>query len=808
MLEPFSHHLSRVEELKMQVASLQQQNDLMLQQLIKLEKQTLESEIRFTQFYRAAFEGIMVCEKHQILFVNEAFCSIFGYEQQDLLNKEFLPLIANEYRSEFAGAVDATDAETPFSFEAMGLRSDGIVFPMKVSSKLVPFQGDEAVAITIQDITYDKKVEQELIESVLRYRRLFEESNDAIYITSVRGNMLEVNQAWLDLFGYEQEEVPRISALHLYADPNDRNKFAEVISQYGSVSNYEVTLLKKNGMPIECMLSTTTRRNMEGEIIGYQGIIRDITERKRTQDLVRKKEIAEKSAMLKEQFLANMSHEIRTPMNAVIGFSNLLGETILNTEQQKYLNGIRTASEHLLVIINDILDFSKIEAGRLNIETIDFSLPDVLNNVYQTFRFKAQEKNLDLVLQSEDSLPTYLVGDPTRIMQILLNLVSNAIKFTQQGSVTIDTRLFSEDAQTATIGFTVRDTGMGIPQEKLSTVFDSFTQVSDSTTRKFGGTGLGLTISKKLVEMQGGVISVKSEVGKGSSFMFVIKFKKSTHAPRTNSTNLSNDPLIKTLGQLDILLVEDNELNQVVAVETIKKWGQDIRIDVAPNGKVAIEKLQQQRYDIVLMDVQMPVMDGLSATKYIRSELGLTELPILAMTAFATSGEAERTINAGMNDYISKPFNPKKLYKKIVKLTHVVQLDNTNWTTNTSNNNNNQRLTKLEFLDEATGGDAELKAKMIQIILRETPEEIANMERFYDQKNWERLRAVAHKFKSAVTYIGLEETKEMVKNIQINAETQQNLDETADLIAQVKRNVSIACEELEEELKSLPHIAD
>lgn len=485
-----------------------------------------------------------------------------------------------------------------------------------------------------------------------------------------------------------------------------------------------------------------------------------------------------------------------------------MGETVLNGEQQKYLNGIRTSSEHLLVIINDILDFSKIEAGRLNFETIDFSLPDVLNNVYQTFRFRAQEKNLELVLQSEDTLPVYLVGDPTRIMQILLNLVSNAIKFTQQGGVTIDTRLFSEDAQTATIGFTVRDTGIGIPEEKVHTVFDSFTQVSDSTTRKFGGTGLGLTISKKLVEMQGGVISVKSQIGKGSSFMFVIKFKKSMHTPRTNSSNLSNDPLIKTLGQLDILLVEDNELNQVVAVETIKKWGQDIRIDVAANGRVAIEMLQQHRYDIVLMDVQMPVMDGLSATKYIRSELGLTELPILAMTAFATSGEAERTINAGMNDYISKPFNPKKLYKKIVKLTGVVQLDNREWAANVSNANNNQRLTKLDFLDEATGGDAELKAKMIQIILRETPEEIADMERFYDQKNWERLRAVAHKFKSAVTYIGLEETKEMVKNIQINAETQQNLDETADLIAKVKRDVSIACEELEEELKSLPPVVD
>ena len=265
------------------------------------------------------------------------------------------------------------------------------------------------------------------------------------------------------------------------------------------------------------------------------------------------------------------------------------------------------------------------------------------------------------------------------------------------------------------------------------------------------------------------------------------------------------------LGKLRILLVEDNELNQIVAVDTIRKWGKDVQIDIAENGRIALDKLQQQRYDIVLMDVQMPEMDGIEATRQIRTVLNMTDLPILAMTAYATSGEAERTIMAGMNDYISKPFNPKKLYKKIVQLTHVQQINTPN--TDTLNPSTpahtieQTRLTNLAFLDEAVGGDAELKAKMLGIIMRETPDEIAKMDQYYNEQNWDRLQAAAHKFKSAVTYLGMDELKEIVKRIQTNAETHQNLNDTADLIYKVKKDMTIAMDELDEEMKMLPKVS-
>jgi PAS domain S-box-containing protein len=805
-----SNPLSNSEQLKEQIEMLQHSNELLLQQNMELEKDLLESNIRLDQFYKAAFEGIIVCKGNQILLVNETLCQLFGYNHDEVIQLNVIDLITPEYQKTFLAEIEDRFAE---AFETIGIKQDGTTFPIKIRAKAVPYQGIDYTAVVVQDITYDKKVEQELIESVLRYRKLFEESNDAIYISAVSGKLLEVNQAWLDLFGYNQEDVDQVNTIHLYANPDDRAKFTQELARNGSVGNYEITLVKKNEEQIECILSTTTRKNMDGEIIGYQGIIRDITEKKRTAELIKAKELAEKSATMKEQFLANMSHEIRTPMNAVIGFTNLLNDSTLTTEQRKYLDGIRHSSEHLLVLINDILDFSKIEAGRLVFEKIDFSLPDLLNNIHQTFKFKAHEKNIEFRVNAEDTLPTTLIGDPTRILQILLNLVSNALKFTQKGAVIIDVRLFSEDAQTAIIAFSVTDTGMGIAADKLPAIFDSFTQVSTSTTRKFGGTGLGLAITKKLVEMQGGTISVKSEVGRGSSFIFVIKFKKGNdnfqHTHTIDSTIADQEML--PLGKLRILLVEDNELNQVVAVDTIRKWGKDVQIDIAENGRIALDKLQQQRYDIVLMDVQMPEMDGIEATRQIRTTLSMTDLPILAMTAYATSGEAERTIMAGMNDYISKPFNPKKLYKKIVQLTHVQQINTPNSDTIDPSTPaltiEQTRLTNLAFLDEAVGGDAELKAKMLGIIMRETPEEIAKMDQHYNEQNWDRLQAAAHKFKSAVTYLGMDELKEIVKRIQTNAETRQNLNDTADLIYKVKKDMAIAMDELDEEMKMLPKVS-
>ncbi len=795
-----------IQQLQKKIADLQRENDYLYKQVMFIEKEALQSSLICQQLSKASIEGIVLYTSNSITLLNEAMYHLFGYNRIDLLGKDIYSLIAPYYRE--ATTEKFSKVHEEISLETICIRQDKSIFPARIHRKSIKVNNATSQVLIIRDITDDKAVKQELQQSEKLYYRLFEESRDAIYISGVRGDLQEVNQASLELFGYDREEMIGMNALRLYYDAEDRRKFTETIQRDGSVSNYEVNLVTKEGEVINCVLSSSTRRNANMEIIGYHGIIRDITEQKRTSELIKAKELAEKSASMKERFLANMSHEIRTPMNAVIGMTNLLQDTGITHAQKKYVDGIKGASEHLLVIINDILDFSKIEAGRLEIETIEFDVLDVLKSVIQTFKFKAAEKSLDLRLIAEDGLPTAVVGDPTRLLQILMNLVSNAIKFTKKGSITIHARLFNEDSNKATLAFSVTDTGMGIPEDKIDTVFSSFEQVSRSTTRLFGGTGLGLTITKKLIEMQGGSISVKSKVGEGTSFIFVLKFPKGSKL--LNRQNKRKDVVIRPLGKITILLVEDNELNQVVAVDTLKKWGKSVRVDIANHGAEALDLIKKNSYDIVLMDVQMPVMNGYDATKAIRNELGLHKLPILAMTAYATTGEAEKTIIAGMDDYISKPFDPKKLFQKIVQLSkHQFPDDNTTSVAkapiSTEKNGVDTKVTDLQYLTETTGDDPELMAKMIEIMLRETPEEIKKMEELYSEKKWDRLRAVAHKFKSAVTYMGLNEMKEVVKDIQTNAQNHQNLKRIGDLIQQLKLVCTQALGELEQALKHLQH---
>ena len=798
-------------QLQKKYSKLQKENELLRNHIEVHENDMFEAELRFLQLSKASFEGIAMLEDGKIILMNDAMGEMFGSDHFEMTDMDVTLLFEEEHRS--AALWDLQDPQKD-AFETICMRRNSTTFPAKIRRKYIPHKGAEAKVIAIHNLTKSREVEERLTYSEIRYRSLFENSNDAIYMSAADGSLLQINQAALDLFGYTREEMIGMSAVRLYADVEDRKRFQQVIEEHGSASNYEVQLIRKDGVVLDCFLSTTIRRNAKGENIGYQGIIRDVTELKRSEELLKAKELAERSAGLKQRFLANMSHEIRTPMNAVIGMSNLLESDAENftPSQQKYLNGIRNASEHLLVIINDILDFSKIEAGKLEIEHVPFSLDEVLQNVSHTFKYKAEEKNIDLLLILEDNLPDMLLGDPTRLMQILLNLVSNAIKFTDKGKVEIEVGVLQEGQKSVNLVFSVLDTGKGIPEERLEVIFDSFSQISSDTTRRFGGTGLGLTITKKLIEMQGGSLSVRSEVGKGSVFSFVLKYPKSEQDRTTVKPFNKSAFEDGKLPNIRILLAEDNELNQVVAEDTIKKWNEDIVVDIFENGQLAVEALRTHPgyYDLVLMDVQMPKMNGLEATKYIRKELQLNDLPILAMTAYATTGEAERTIMAGMNDYISKPFDPAKLYRKIAKLVKHIPEEalQKKEETNVFSENNGDILTvyntiDLQFLKASTDNNDDLMVKMIEIMLRETPEELEKMEYHYYQKNWQRLAAVAHKFKSSAAFMGLPDTEELVKSIQLDAEKQENLEDLWERIEVVKETCLEACRELEIEGKRL-----
>jgi len=413
-------------------------------------------------------------------------------------------------------------------------------------------------------------------------------------------------------------------------------------------------------------------QNSDDDLIHIIHFLQDqiIKAKELEKQLIVSKDVAEKAAQTKAQFLSTMSHEIRTPMNAVIGFTHLLLQMDPRPDQSEYLRLLKFSAENLLVLINDILDFSKIEAGKVEFEEADFLIKELISNIRLALLQKAQEKDIQLKLLIDHDLPDIVKGDPVRLGQILTNLISNAVKFTYSGKITITASLNKKVTDYTIVDFEVADTGIGIADDRINHIFESFTQASSDTTRKFGGTGLGLTITKKLLELMGSEIKVKSEPGKGSVFYFSLKLKNSDTIFVNNAGNqLSVEE--KSLKGVKILIAEDNQINVILAKQYMKLW--DVECDIAENGAIALALVQTNNYDMVLMDLQMPEMDGYETTIAIRKLPAekFKNLPIIALTASAMLDIKDKAFVVGMNDYVSKPFNPNELYKKIVFYANV-----------------------------------------------------------------------------------------------------------------------------------------
>jgi two-component system CheB/CheR fusion protein len=375
-----------------------------------------------------------------------------------------------------------------------------------------------------------------------------------------------------------------------------------------------------------------------------------------------KTHIAEEALKFKQQFLSNMSHEIRTPMNSIVGFTNVILKTELNQKQKEFIDAIKKSGESLLILINDILDLAKVDAGKMSFSSDPFSLEECISDIFKLLGVKCQEKNLEFTKKYDASIPKTLLGDSVRLRQIILNLTSNAIKFTPQGNVTISIRIVNEESKKITIEFAVSDTGIGIPDNRLGHIFYNFEQASDEISKEYGGTGLGLSIVKQLVELQGGSLFVQSKVGEGSTFGFLMDFSKTTETIPEETVSILNIEENKTQ-QIKVLVAEDIALNQMLIKLILADFG--FECDIAENGKVVIAKLLEKEYDIILMDLQMPEMNGFEATDYIRNTMKL-QIPIIALTADVTSIDIEKSKKTGMDDYISKPIDEELLYNKII----------------------------------------------------------------------------------------------------------------------------------------------
>ncbi|MDB5734712.1 MAG: multi-sensor hybrid histidine kinase, partial [Alphaproteobacteria bacterium] len=651
-------------------------------------------------FNSANFSSIATDAKGVIQIFNVGAERMLGYEAFEVMNKitpadisdpqeliaraEALSLeLATPITPGFEALVFKASRGIEDIYELTYIRKDGSRFPAVVSVTALRDAQNAIIGYLLigTDNTARKLVEAEQKKSDQRlrdqqfYTRSLIESNiDALMTTDPAGIITDVNKQMEALTGCTRDELIGAPFKSYFTDPERAEAAIKLVLREKKVTDYELTARALDGKKTVVSYNATTFYDRGRTLQGVFAAARDVTERKRVEaELQQAKSAAESASRTKSDFLASMSHEIRTPMNAIMGIADLLAKTPLSPEQDKYVQIFRRAGDNLLNLINDILDLSKVEASQLELEQTGFSLNDLLEKVMEMVAVPANAKRLSLVCDIAPGVRTDLIGDPTRLRQVLLNLVGNAIKFTEAGTVSLRVTSDANALVPAALRFTVSDTGIGIADEKLDRVFERFTQADSSTTRRFGGSGLGLTISRRLVELMGGRIGVESEVGKGSVFSFSVPFEIWTDASRRAVAPAGIDAQAP-LPALRILLVEDSPDNRTIALAYVEDT--PYQMDIAENGAIALDMFKVGRYDLVLMDRQMPVMDGLTATRSIRAwEQGNDKLPtpIIALTASALKGDREMCLAAGCTAFLTKPIKQDVLLQAIKEHSRVAE---------------------------------------------------------------------------------------------------------------------------------------
>ncbi len=736
-----------------------------------------------------------------------------------IANKELV--FQNEEKEKRAAELVIANKELAFQNDEKEKRAAELI----IANKELAFQNNEKekraaeLVIANKELAFqnNEKEKRTAELTIASYARsLIEASLDPLVTISADGKITDVNEASIKVTGIKRENLISTDFSNYFTEPEKAQEGYRQVFEKGFVSDYPLTIKHKNGKLTDVLYNASVYKDDKGNAIGVFAAARDVTDQKRFEkELIEAKVfaelateiaeeakhkaesatvIAEDAVKAKQQFLSNMSHEIRTPMNAIIGFTKVVLKTDLTAKQKEYLTAIKMSGDALIVLINDILDLAKVDAGKMTFVHTPFKMALSISAMLHLFETKIQEKNLELVKEYDSRIPEVLVGDPVRLHQIILNLVSNAVKFTTKGKITVSVRLLSEDEETATLEFAVTDTGIGIPENKIEKIFENFQQATSGTSRLYGGTGLGLAIVKQLVEPQGGSIQVKSKMNEGSTFSFILTFQKTKVEPELETELIELDTEIK---HIKILVVEDIALNQLLMKTLLDDFG--FERDIVANGKLAVEKLQTNSYDIILMDLQMPEMNGFEATEYIRNKMN-SKIPIIALTADVTTVDLEKCKAVGMNDYIAKPVDEKLLYNKIIGLVkkpaNMKSIINKEHATN--------KYIDLHYLMHRTKSDPKLMMEMISLYLEQTPPLILAMKEGLKDKDWHSLYAAVHKMIPSFSIVGISvDFENMAKKVQEFASTELEADGISDMVLQLETVCTQACKELEQEFNTI-----
>lgn len=678
---------------------------------------------------------------------------------------------------------------------------------------------DEPVVVSLPDTSTGSMLETKNTEDSRYARSLIEASLDPLVTISAEGKITDMNEATVNITGVTREFLTGTDFFNYFTEPHEAREVYKEVFAKGSVADSPLTLRHIDGKLTDVLLNGSIYKDKRGTVKGVVIVARDVTEQKRIATELKDAIVSAEMAVLiageaklkaesatitandavkaKQQFLSNMSHEIRTPMNGIIGFTKVLLKTNMTVKQKEYLKAIKLSGDALIVLINDILDLAKVDAGKMTFEQIPFKMARSISAMLHVFQAKIQEKNLKLEKEYDDKIPEVLLGDPVRLNQIILNLVSNAVKFTSKGKITVSAKLLEENEKEASIEFAVKDTGIGIPAAKIEKIFENFQQASSGTSRLYGGTGLGLAIVKQLVEAQNGNIQVLSKENEGSTFSFVLKFQKTNAETEFESETIEPDTNITGI---KVLVAEDIALNQLLMRTVLEDFG--FECDIAENGKIAVGKIQTQKYDVILMALQMPEMNGFEATGFIRNELK-SNIPIIALTADVTTVDLAKCKAVGMNDYLAKPVDETLLYRKIIgAVKNISKVTKAGLEIQPEKIKN--KFTNLAYLNARTKSNPALMMKMISLFLEQTPPLVMAMKQGYKNKDWDKLYAAVHKLIPSFSIMGINsEFEKMAQKVQEYARTQLQSVGIPEMIQQLEKVFMQSCNELKADLNTI-----